>query len=153
MLLSEQQRLVQLSAIGRGFARGARLVAWVLATLLASVPVAAQPPKPTTLRLGGVIPGGVGVAATEGWSSYDFDVANYSDTDRLARVIMFYSALPDVQYGRDVWVPARSTIKSWLLAGPAAAKSEIEMLLYDRTDGTERLILPAGEERIRSRIV
>ena len=72
---------------------------------------------------------------------------------------------PEVQYGRDVWIPARSSMSSWLLAGPIppdeaalnqpilkgpkgpslARAREIQSLIYDRTDGQEKLILPRGE--------
>lgn len=153
MASSEQQLFAPIGAERFRFARTFGLVACLGALLLAAAPALAQQPK-SPLRLGGVNPGGVAVAATESWCAYDFTVTNYSDVDRLARVMMFHSEEPDVQYGRDVWVPAHSTIASWLMAGPAATKKtrpEVEMLLYDRTDGTERLVLPPGEERIRSR--
>ncbi len=87
---------------------------------------------------------------------FDFSVTNWTNQDRLARVLVFFPDRPDVQYGRDVWVPAHSTQSSWMLVGPGShpkpgQSSEIQMLLYDRTDGTDRLILPPTEERIRAR--
>jgi hypothetical protein len=113
--------------------------------------------KPT-LRLGGVLPGGVRSSATDSWGTYDFELTNLTAIDRRARVLVRFEARPDVLYGRDVWVPAESEIKSWLLVGPAVLKDaenmcSIEVLLYDRTDGTDRLILPPGERLIRSRPV
>lgn len=118
----------------------------------------AQQRQPAPLRLGGVTPGGVSVAATESWQSFDFNITNTTDDDRLARVCMMYAARPDVQYGRDIWVPARSSMAAWMIVGPAQTKpgetlGEIQSLLYDRTDGTDRLLLPASEEKIRSRAV
>lgn len=108
------------------------------------------------LRLAGVVPGSVRTSATESWGMYDFNLTNLSDRDRQARLLVFFPDRPDVQYGRDVWVPAHSSLSSWLLVGPASrgkmeGTSDLQMLLYDRTDGQERLLLPPGEERIRSR--
>ncbi len=102
------------------------------------------------------MPGGVRLSATESWGTFDVRVTNLTDADRLARVLVLYEGRPDVQYGRDVWVPARATRSTWLLVGPAfqqsmTARREVQVLLYDRTDSKERLILPPGEERIRAR--
>jgi hypothetical protein len=87
---------------------------------------------------------------------YDFSVTNWTDQDRLARVLVFFPNRPDAQYGRDVWAPARSTQSSWMLVGPAptldsGSSNPLQMLLYDRSDGQDRLVLPATEQRIRSR--
>jgi hypothetical protein len=111
-----------------------------------------QPP----LRLEGMAPGGVRTSATESWGAYDFELINTTEVDRLARVLFFYDGQPDVQYGREVWTPAHSTLTSWLLAGPAAPQQAtstrgLQVLLYDHTDGPERLVLPPGQDRIRSR--
>jgi hypothetical protein len=104
------------------------------------------------------MPGGARLTATESWGGYDFTITNLSDTDRLARVLMYFAGRSDVQYGRDLWVPAHSTLSSWLLVGPAPSQPsangrEIKMLLFDRTGGKEKLILPGTEERERSRAV
>jgi hypothetical protein len=95
---------------------------------------------------------------TEGWGTLDFELTNWDNADRQARVLVFYEGQPDVQYGRDVWVPARSTLATWMLVGPAAAQQpssmrKIQMLLYDRSEGRDRLVLPPTEERARSRVV
>jgi hypothetical protein len=130
----------------------------LLALLPAACPqVSAQVPEPP-LRLEGVTPAGVRKSATESWGAYSFELTNTSDVDRLARVLFFYEGQPDVQYGRDVWSPARSTVSNWLLAGPAAPQQPrstrgLQVLLYDLTDGTERIVLPPSQERIRSRSV
>ena len=96
------------------------------------------------------------IYVTDSWGTFDFDLTNLTDTDRRGRVVVFYQGRPDVEYGRDVWVPARSTVRSWLLVGPAPVETpgstcDVEFLLYDRTDGADRLIRPRGEERVRSR--
>jgi hypothetical protein len=124
--------------------------------LLTGRPVLAADDDTAPLRLGGLTPHGLRIYATESWGSFDFDLTNLTDIDRRARVVVFYQGRPDVEYGRDVWVPARSTLKTWMLVGPAVVEApatmcEIEVLLYDHSDGTDRLIRPRGEERIRSR--
>jgi hypothetical protein len=116
----------------------------------------AQDSLPPPLRLDGVQPGGVRRTATECWGSFDFHVTNTTNIDRLARVVLFYDGQPDVQYGRELWIPANSTISSWLLVGPASSQKmgvyrDIQMLLYDRTGDQDLLMLPRTDERIRSR--
>jgi hypothetical protein len=142
----------------------------------------AQDREPPPLQLNGGVPEGGRSTATASWGTFSFEVINITDKDRPARVLLFYKGQPDVQYGRDVWVPAHSTVKSWLLVGPApdeepppgkqpaaepnflAAEDpaagdklpghrEVEVLLYDRSEEKPRLILPPGTERIRSRLV
>ncbi|MFM7148408.1 MAG: hypothetical protein ACKO23_01060, partial [Gemmataceae bacterium] len=110
------------------------------------------------LSLDGMTPIGARTSTTEAWTQFGFNVINRTDRDRRARVLAFYSNVPDVQYGRDLLVPAMSTIKSWMLMGPAPQQSsmtgrDLNMLLYDISDGKEQLILPYTEERVRSRIV
>lgn len=128
----------------------------LLTAALFTAPLPAQDREPTTLRLGGVMPAGVRSTTTESWTRFEFTVTNLTDTDRQARVLAFYEGQPDVQYGRDVWVPAHATLASWFLVGPAEAQApgmarQMQMLLYDRTGGQERLVLPPTEERVRSR--
>jgi hypothetical protein len=95
---------------------------------------------------------------TEGWATLDFELTNSGDADRQARVLVFYEGRPDVQYGRDVWVPAHATLATWMFVGPAAAQQphstrRLQVLLYDRSEGQDRLVLPATEEHVRSRDV
>jgi hypothetical protein len=119
-------------------------------------PLAAQDFEPPPMRLDGVQPGGVRRSATESWGSFDFQVTNISDLDRHARVVMFYEREPDVQYGRELWIPANSVMRTWMLTGPASQQEsgvlrDIQMLLYDSTGGQDLLMLPRTEERIRTR--
>jgi hypothetical protein len=119
----------------------------------------AGPPAPgQDLRIDGVVPGGIRSVATERWGTYDFSVTNPTDTDRRARVLVLYDGQPNLQYGRDLWVPAHSTRSAWLLVGPAAAQDrrtlrEIQFQLHDVTDGGDRLVPPSGSEKVRSRLV
>src|SRR5262249_46770299 len=113
-----------------------------------------QPP----LHLQGLMPGGVRRNVTERWGTLDFLVTNTTDTDRQARVLLFFEGQADRQYGRDVWVPARSSLVRCVRAGPAPRERPdrgraVQSLLYDRTGGKETLILPDTEERVRSRLV
>src|SRR5262249_14798344 len=100
----------------------------------------AQDAEPQKVRLLVAGPSRLRQSVTESWGSFDFTLTNFTDQDRLARVLIFYEGQEDVQYGRDVWVPARSTLISWALVGPAGAQAgemrrEIRSRLYDRTGG------------------
>jgi hypothetical protein len=131
----------------------------VLACLaVGTFPAAGQDSPSSLLRLSGVYPTGVRASATEKWGAFTFTITNHGEGDRLARVVLFYAGQPSREYAREVHVPAHSTIASWLLVGPAppqqsAVRREIEVRLYDRTGGANRLIPPPTEERIRSRWV
>ncbi|HEV3437975.1 MAG TPA: hypothetical protein VG122_11475 [Gemmata sp.] len=83
------------------------------------------------------------------------ELTNTDTEGHDARVVVFYDNRPDVHYARDVFVPGRSTVSSWVTLGPAPEQQgqihrEIEILLYDRTGGQERLIRPPGTERVLS---
>lgn len=116
----------------------------------------AQQPQGAALRLGGLLPGGVRKSATASWGAFDFILENRTDSDRQARVLTFYKDLPDVQYGRDVWVPAQATLSTWMLVGPAPANlsgmtCDIQMEVDEFSGGKSQLLLPNTEERLRSR--
>jgi hypothetical protein len=133
-----------------------------LAVLLALASPAAlrgQDAGEVPLRLHGLIPGGARATVTDkSTATFRFILDNLNPTPREARVVVFYPERPEVQYARDVYVPAMSSITSWLTVGPAPPQRgefgrEIHMILYDRTGGASRLVLPRGEERQRSRAV
>jgi hypothetical protein len=118
--------------------------------------VLAQDRQPASLRLSGVVPGGVRPTATRSWGAFDFTLENLSGSDCQARILVYYPARPEQQYGRDIWVPAHSALKTWMLVGPAVGgqgpfSCDIQILLYDRSDGKDRLILPPGEQRLQPR--
>src|SRR5262249_5896519 len=77
-------------------------------------------------------------------------------TGRDARLVVFFADRPDVQYGRDVRVPGRSLLSTDMLLGPAPDQPvvprsrDLQLLLFDRTGGQERLLLPPGEQLVRS---
>ena len=105
------------------------------------------------------MPVGARGSVTEAWGSMDVSVTNHTDQDRVARVVVYYSGQEEVRYGRDIWVPARSRTTSWLLSGPAPPQQgrpplsrSLVFQLYDRTDGTDRLIPPSADDlRVRDR--
>src|SRR6266540_5559522 len=109
--------------------------AW-LALLCCPVMTSAQD-RQSPLRLDGIQPGGARPRlATESWGTYDVILTNNGDTDRRARVLVSHKGRSDVQYGRDVWVPAHSTLSTWILVGPPGLDKpvpthEVEILLYD----------------------
>jgi hypothetical protein len=137
-------------ACRRCFAR-CTLIAALLAVVAA--PVCAQQEGPV-LRLAGVRPGGVRSSVTESWGQLDFQLANTTDTDRSALVVAFYENRPDIQYARELWVPAQATAASWLPLGPAVkqrAESSrgLQLQVFEITEGTSRLILQDSNEKLR----
>ncbi len=118
----------------------------------------AQEPATSKIRLDGFSPAGYRASVTDRWSTLWFRIVNNDATPRLIRAVAFYEGANDTQFARDVWVPGNAAISAWLPIGPAPTQKaelarEIQMLLYDRTDGIDRLILPPGEERVRGRVV
>src|SRR5262249_48115307 len=116
----------------------------------------AQEADSQELRVQGFSPTGPRSSLTESAGTLAFTVVNFDATDKDARVVVFYPAHRAGQHARAVGAPAGPPPQPWLPVGPAPAAApnlsrEIEMRLYDRTGGAERLIPPAGEERVRSR--
>jgi hypothetical protein len=119
-----------------------------------SAPAAAQD---SPLVLQGVFPAGLRTQATTSWGTFQVTVSNPGSSARDARVLIFYPSRPDEQYGRDIWLPPRSSRTVLVPVGPAPDEEstigrEVQALLYDRTGGQDRLVLPPGEERVRSRV-
>src|SRR5207302_148354 len=117
---------------------GCAAAVWLVLSL--SLPAAAQQPETERFRVAALLPGGARTSLTESWGRLDFEITNQTDSDRQGRVLVYYENQPDVQYGRDVWVPAHATIASWLPIGPAppsgpVAGRELRLVLYDMTGG------------------
>jgi hypothetical protein len=138
---------------------GRPLRLWIaLAAALLAVPAAGQD---RGFRLEGLYPVGGRTSVTEAWGTLRFTVTNLDPTPHDLRVLVFYPEHPDVQYGRDVWVPANSQLTSWVTVGPAPAQEfgigrEIKYLVYDRTSGEAKQVHPdriTGDERTRNRAV
>jgi hypothetical protein len=128
---------------------------------LALIPLVVEPARgqDEPMRLQGLVPGGTRTTLTDAWGLLRAEVVNPGPTGRDARVMVLFPDQPEVQYGRDVWVPARAVLKTWVPVRPAARAAateaaEVQALLYDRTDGQDRLLVPPGDDgKIRSRLV
>jgi hypothetical protein len=127
--------------------------------LLALLSSGARAEPPVPLSVAGLHPVGVRGTVTEAHVALEFSVTNHTPEARAARVTAFYPERPDVRYARDVWVPARARVLSFLTVGPAPPRTgpgsefsrELKFVLSDRTDGTERVVLPKTDERERTR--
>jgi hypothetical protein len=145
-------------SIRRSFVFLSALLAVTTALSILPTEAPAQQGSQATLRLGEVRAAGVRTSATESWSEFECQITNPTDVDRKARVLLFYPGKPEVQFGRDVWVPARSTITTWLLAGPpdlpdTAVSCEILAYVAEPTGEDERVFLPTRERGLISRSV
>src|SRR5262245_32869114 len=99
-----------------------------------------EPVRP--LRLEGITLNGSHSALTESWVTLELNLANPNNTGRDARVVVFYTGQPELQYARDVWIPPQSSLLTWMLVGPTPKTSpaaisklarELQALIYDRT--------------------
>jgi hypothetical protein len=129
--------------------RGLALCCALGAALLSgpAAPAAEREPPPLSLMVRSPVP--------ESGGTVDLTLMNFADTDRQARVLLFYEDQPDVQFGRDVWVAAHGSLSTWVRVGPAPeslppGEHRVQLLLYDRTGGQERLLIPHGGMRIRT---
>jgi hypothetical protein len=119
------------------------------------------------LRLQGLSFNGLHSTLTDNWVTLELTVTNPNAEGRDARVVVFYADQHDIQYARDVWVPPRSSLMTWMLVGPASPATravskeaspseqagharELQALIYDRTGNQDRLLLPSSEERVRT---
>jgi hypothetical protein len=146
----------RLSSNGRASVIMSALLAAAVAALILASEAPAQQGSQATLRLGEVKAAGVRRSATESWGVFECEVTNPTDVDRKARVLLFYPGQPEVQFGRDVWVPARSTITTWLLAGPpslpeTAVSGEILAFVAEPEGEDERVFLPTRERGLVAR--
>jgi hypothetical protein len=133
-----------------------RLIALTL--LVIFLPAASAQDDSRLLRLEGLLPGGGRDTVTEAWSTLGFSIENRGETYREARVIVYYPDRRDLQFGRDVWIPARSRITSWLPIGPAPdlpseLRRDFHYRLLDRTGGALRPLSSTDPAKIPSRAV
>src|SRR4051794_31172937 len=117
---------------------------WVGLLAFAAYPAAGEDPAARP-HLKGVGPVGARANLTESWGALGFTLSNPTDADVEVRVLTFYADAPGRQYGRDVWVPARSALRSWSCVGPPPVPPdrdvvELKSLLYDHTGGHEQLL-------------
>ena len=130
---------------------------FVTVSLVRSPVIRAQDERKEELRLSSFSPIDIYPFVGDSWVTWEITLENRSRVGRDARVLVSYADQPHVQYGRDVWVPARSSLSTWILIGPAPKKAseesgsvgqlllgpisgssranELRILLYDRTGG------------------
>lgn len=125
--------------------------------VLAAAAAPGRAADPLPLKLDGLLPAGGRATVTESRGVLRFTLANPNPEPREARVLVYYVARPDVQYGRDVWVPGKAQVTAWVPVGPAPPETrefgrEIKYLLLDRTGGQTRVLTPAAEQ-MRNRAV
>ncbi len=96
--------------------------------------------------------GGIGRLAPGHWGSVGVDLINPGDQPVDALSVMYFQNNPNVQFGRRLWVPARSRmVTSFPVLTPADLPRdkdavEVQTLLLDRTGKEEVLIKsPTGE--------
>src|SRR4029078_2404758 len=89
----------------------------VVAVGLTALPGAGQE---AGVRLDGLTPAGGRTPVPAAWGPLQFGVTNLDPHPHELRVLVFYPEQPDVQYGRDVWVPGGSRVTSWLTRGAGA---------------------------------
>lgn len=110
----------------------------------------AQTPN-TGLQLNSLRPGGIRSFLSDSWGEIDFALSNPTDQDKDARLLTYFAPAPGRQYGRELWLPAQSTLRSWFSLGPPPASVnrspvELKSLLYDRSGGQELLVRsPTGQ--------
>jgi hypothetical protein len=129
----------------------------VLVLLIACAAAVAQGQE-AAYRLKGLGPAGVRSDLTESWGVLGFSLSNPTDEDLEARVLTFYAGAPGRQYGRDVWVPGKATLRSWFEIGPPPGPPdhnvvELKSLLYDRTGGREHLLRSPEGPPLHSELV
>src|SRR5262249_45571893 len=75
-------------------------------------------------RLRSLTPAGARSYLSQRPGTLRFGVSNPLTSDLDARVVTFYEDAPDTQYGRDVWLPSKTTLWSWFPLGPPPQKPD-----------------------------
>src|SRR5438874_9477723 len=119
-----------LSPSSREMRRGIIFLTLIL-VLLSNRPARAQEDSIRPLRLDGIALNGAHSALTESWLTVEVTVANPNSTGRDARVVLFHADQPDVHYARDVWIPPRSSLMTWMIVGPTPPTSQSPRIAYE----------------------
>lgn len=112
---------------------------------LGQTPTASPPPVRAPIGQS-IHAGGIGRLVPGEWGAVGVDVVNPGDQPVDALSAMYFQNQPNLQYGRQVWVPARSRIMtSFPVLAPQDLPRqkdhvEIQTLLIDRTGKDEVLI-------------
>lgn len=114
-----------------------------------------KPTRSFTLR--NVSPTGVRNYITESTGTIGFGLTNHTSADQQTRMLTYYAGIPDRQYGRDLWVPAQSTLWTWFPIGAPAPKPtrnfvELKTLLYQKTGDQEHIVPSPDEQALHSNL-
>lgn len=135
---------------------GAAVAAFGLMLTVGRVASAQDDPSPLSVE--GLVPVGPRTSLTDAWGTLRFTIENRAARPREARVVVFYPERPDLQFGRDVWVPGQTRLSSWLSVGPSPAqpsdtRREISYRLYERVGGDLRPVVSREPQRLSTRAV
>ena len=128
-----------------------------LFVLLLGERTSAQTSEPSP-RLAGIGPAGARSYLSNSNGSLGFVLSNPTSKELDARVLSFFDDSSFKQYGRDVWVPAKSRLRSWFCIGPPAKQPnfgsmELKSLLYARSGKDESLIRSAEGQPLQSDLI
>ena len=109
-------------------------------------------------RLMGLGPAGARSYLTNSNGTLGFVLSNPTSQDLEARVLSFFDDSSFKQYGRDVWVPAKSSLRSWFSIGPPAVQPvhgsvELKSLVYARAGKDDSLIRSSEGQPLQSDLI
>src|SRR5262249_4793623 len=119
-----------LSPSSREMRRGIFILTLILG-LLSNRPARAQEDSIRPLRLDGIAVSGADSSLTESWLTVEVTVANPNSTGRDARVVLFHADQPELQYARDVWIPPKSSLMTWMVVGPTPPTSHSSRIPFE----------------------
>ncbi len=127
------------------------------AALLSCWPAWGQDPTPQP-RLLGPFAGGARSYLSVRPGTLEFGIVNPGSEDLNSRVVSFYAEEPERQYGREVWVPARSTLHSWFRIrgphkSPATGSIEVQSFVYEKSGQTEHLLKSPQQQPFHSNLL
>jgi hypothetical protein len=93
--------------------------------------LAAQAPESPPPSLQSMGPDGLRRDVTESAWTVGVGLRNPAAEDINVRVLSYYPAVPDWQYGRDLWVPGRAAIRSWYGIGPPPPTPDRSLLEFN----------------------
>ncbi|MBM82296.1 MAG: hypothetical protein CMJ78_17150 [Planctomycetaceae bacterium] len=90
--------------------------------------------------------GGVNCYSRGTWGLVNFEVINPTDQPQNVLTVSYFEGSPHLQFGRRVWLPAHSKLRSWYPVRPPesrdgsdASQFEIRTLLIDESNGADTI--------------
>ena len=134
-------------------------IATVVCAILADGPLLRAQDASSRPKLSGLGPSAGQQFLTKSFGAMSFHLSNPSDKDLEARVLTFYAGAPETQYGRDIWVPAKTSIWSWFAIGPPAkaplksGQIELKSVVRERVGKRDRLVRSDIDQPIGSHLM